>query len=92
MNNAAYHTRPRNFRFHRLLKASAAAQRQDFESLRRKVEREMAYWVGHRYGAESDLESGLLRIRAPGTLRNWRRLPPLLSRNRRSPLPPAWLV
>ena len=36
-----------------ILRRSARRRLQEFESLRRRVERELCFWVGHRYGSAS---------------------------------------
>jgi hypothetical protein len=52
MNPTPYRTRPWNWRRERLEKKGERKKRQIFESLRRRVERDMAFWVGHRWGDE----------------------------------------
>jgi hypothetical protein len=39
--------------YDRIQSRSETKKRRDFESRRRRVERHLAFWLGHRYGSES---------------------------------------
>jgi hypothetical protein len=60
MNTFPTHCRPWNWRRGRLLKQSERTKRQDFESLRRKVERELFYWIGFRARGDITCDTGVL--------------------------------